>query len=173
MPSTDLGPCVRHPEESALFRCRQCNDAVCVLCRAAGERDLCATCAQYRQDATEREARVQAGLPLEGPARQIPWGRYVIIGLVTLNLALGGYLLVASRPDEEIAQGMQALATVSQMVEAGRDPAGRYPASLAPVLPLLPAPVAQLVRDEAIRYETDAGRTTYRVTFVLAPRAQR
>ena len=41
------------------------------------------------------------------------------------------------------------------------------------MLPQLPAPVAQLVRDEAIRYETDAGRTTYRVTFVLAPRAQR
>ncbi len=170
MPSPDLGPCVRHPEEPALFRCRQCNDAVCVLCRAAGERDLCSTCGQYRQDLAEREARVQAGLAPEKPVRQIPWGRYAITGLVALNLGLAGYLVVAGRPDATITRGMQALATVSRVVEEHRDPAGRYPASLAPVLPKLPGPVAELVRGETIRYETDAGRTTYRVSFVLTPR---
>jgi hypothetical protein len=170
VPPTDLGPCVRHPEEPALFRCRQCNDAVCVLCRAAGERDLCSTCGQYRQDSAEREARVQAGLASEEPAGQIPWGRYVITVLVVLNLGLGGYLVMAGRPDTTITQGMRALAAVSRVVEEHRDPAGRYPASLAPVLPELPGSVAELVRGETIRYQTDAGRTTYRVTFVLTPR---
>jgi hypothetical protein len=170
VPPIDLGPCVRHPGEPALFRCRQCNDAVCVLCRAAGERDLCSTCGQYRQDSAVRAARVQAGLRPEEPPRQIPWGRYVITVLVALNLGLGGYLVVARQPDVAITRGMQALATVARVVEEHRDPAGRYPASLAPVLPQLPGPVAQLVRDEVIRYETDAGRTTYRVSFVLTPR---
>jgi hypothetical protein len=170
VPPTDLGPCVRHPEEPALFRCRQCNDAVCVLCRAAGERDLCSTCDQYRQDSAEREARVQAGLAPEEPVRQIPWGHYVITVLVVLNLGLGGYLVVAGRPDTTITQGMRALAAVARVVEEHRDPSGRYPASLAPVLPELPGPVAELVRGETVRYETDAGRTTYRVTFVLTPR---
>jgi hypothetical protein len=171
VPTPDLGRCVRHPEEPALFRCRQCNDAVCVLCRAGGERDLCSICGQYRQDSAEREARAQAGLAPEEPPRQIPWGRYVITVLVALNLGLGGYLVVAGRPDATITRGMQALATVSRVVEEHRDPAGRYPASLAPVLPELPGPVAELIRTEAIRYETDTGRTTYRVSFVLSPRS--
>lgn len=170
MPPTDLGRCLRHPEEPALFRCRQCNDAACVLCRAAGERDLCVTCGQYRQDTAERGARAEAGLPPEDPARPTPWGRYVMVALVVLNLGLGGYLVVAQRPDATITRGMEALATVSRALERQRDGAGRYPASLAPLLPALPAAVADLVRAEAIRYETDTARTTYRVSFVLGPR---
>jgi len=172
MPPTDLGPCIRHPDEPALFRCRQCNDPVCVLCRAGGERDLCATCGGYRLDEAAREARVQAGLAAEAEPRQVPWGRYVIAVLVALNLGVGGYLVIAARPDAEVTRGMQALATLSRAVERHRDAAGRYPASLDPVLPQLPASVADLVRSESIRYEIAAGRTTYRVSFVLGPRGE-
>jgi hypothetical protein len=171
MPAPTLGPCIRHPEEPALFRCRQCHDPSCVQCRAAEERDLCVTCSQYRQDTADREARAQAGLPPEDPARPLPWGRYVMVALVALNLGLGGYLVVAQRPDAAITRGMEGLATVSRALERQRDAAGRYPASLAAVVAELPEPVAELVRADAIRYETDPGRTTYRVSFVLGPRA--
>jgi len=57
----DLGECIRHPGEPALFRCRQCHDAVCIGCRAPAERDLCSTCGEYRQESAAREARVLAG----------------------------------------------------------------------------------------------------------------
>ena len=90
LPVKELGQCVRHLEEPALFRCRQCDDAVCVRCRAAGERDLCDVCGQYRQDAAEREARAAAGEEPAPAARSASagaatWSRL----LVVLNLAVG------------------------------------------------------------------------------------
>jgi hypothetical protein len=163
----DLGPCIRHPAEPALFRCRQCHDAVCVSCRAPGERDLCATCAQYRQESAERQARVAAGEEPETPApRRIRWGRYLVAGLVALDVGLGGYLLITSRPDPVVAHGMKAVTVVSRAVEESRDPTGRYPASLAGVLPRLPEPVVEMVRAGTIQYETDGDRREYAVHFV-------
>jgi hypothetical protein len=137
----DLGACLRHPGEPALFRCRQCHDAVCVGCEA----------------------------PDEAP-RRIPWGRYAIALLVTLDLGLAGYLVLAGRSDTAITQGVKAVNAVARAVQESRDPAGRYPESLAPVLPRLPEPVAEMIRAGAIQYETYDNRTDYTVSFVLGPR---
>jgi hypothetical protein len=170
----DLGSCVRHPEEPALFRCRQCDDAVCVKCRAAGERDLCDVCGQYRQDAAERQARVAAGEEADPAARsRIRWARHLIAALVILNLAVGAHLVLAARADSAIARGMAWVRVVAGALDESRDPAGRYPASLAPLLPRLPGDVAEMIRADVIRYETDAARTEYRLSLVLRPPAAR
>ena len=166
----DLGACIRHPGEAALFRCRQCHDAVCIGCRAPDERDLCGTCAQYRSESAEREARVLAGeAPDEAPPR-FPWGRYAIALLVALNIGLAVYLGLAARSDTAIAAGVKAVDAVARAVEESRDPSGRYPESLAPVLPRLPEPIIEMVRAGAIQYETYDNRTDYAVRFVLVPR---
>jgi hypothetical protein len=169
----DLGS-FRHPDEPALFRCRQCDDAVCVKCRAAGERDLCDVCGQYRQDAAERQARVAAGEE-PGPAARsrIRWARHLIAALVILNLAVGAYLVLAARADSAIARGMAAVRVVAGALDESRDPAGRYPASLAPLLTRLPGDVAEMIRADVIRYETDAARSEYRLSLVLRPPAAR
>ncbi len=165
----ELGQRIRHPEEPALFRCRQCHDAVCVGCRASGERDLCATCAQYRHESAEREARVAAGEEPEVPAaRRIRWGRYVVALLVAIDIGLAAYLLFTSRPDPVVARGMEAVTRVSRAVEESRDPTGRFPVSLAGVLPRLPEPVAEMVRAGTIQYDPDADRREYAVHFVLS-----
>jgi hypothetical protein len=166
----DLGQCMRHPEEPALFRCRQCDDAACVKCRADGERDLCTVCGQYRQDSADRLARVAAGGEPDPAPRSIPWGRYLVAILVILNVALGAYLVLAIRPDNAVARGMAGVRTVAGVLEENRDPAGRYPPSLAPLLPRLPDHIAEMVRADVIRYETDTGRTEYRLSLVLRPR---
>jgi hypothetical protein len=166
----DLGACIRHPGEPALFHCRQCHDAVCIACRAPDERDLCATCAQYRSESATREARVLAGETPDEAPRRIPWGRYVIALLVALNIGLAGYLLLGGRSDTSIAQGVKAVNAVSRSVEESRDPSGRYPESLTTVLPRLQEPVAQMIRAGAIEYATYDNRTDYTVSFVLGPR---
>jgi len=165
----ELGPCIRHPGEPALFRCRQCDDAVCVRCRAAGERDLCTVCGQYRQASAEREARVAAGAESDPRPRSLPWSRYAIALLVILNLALAAYLVLATRPDNAVARGMAGVRVVAGVLEQSRDSSGHYPPSLAPVMPRLPAQVAEMVRTDVIRYETDPGRTEYRLSLVLRP----
>ena len=163
---TDLGTCLRHPDEPALFRCRQCHDAVCVGCRAHDERDLCGTCLQYRSAAAEH-----AGERRDEASRRIPWGRYAIALLATLNIGFAAYLALAGRSDTTITQGVKAVDAVSRAVADSRDPSsGRYPESLATVLPRLPEPVAEMVRAGNIQYETYANRTDYTVSFVLGPR---
>lgn len=166
----ELGQCVRHPEEPALFRCRQCDDGVCVRCRAVGERDLCAVCGQYRQATAERDARVAAGQEPDSRPRSLPWSRYAIALLVILNLAVAAYLVLAPGPDNAVARGMAAVRVVAKVLEESRDASGHYPPSLAPVLPRLPDHVAELVRADVIRYETDPGRAEYRLSLVLRPR---
>lgn len=166
----DLGACIRHPGEPALFRCRQCHDPVCIGCRAPEERDLCATCAQYRSESATREARVLAGETPDEAPRRIPWGRYVITLLVALNLGLAGYLVLAGRSHTAIAEGVKAVNAVSRAVEESRDPSGRYPESLAPVLSRLAEPVPEMIRAGAIQYETYDNRRDYTVSFVLGPR---
>jgi hypothetical protein len=161
----DLGACLRHPGEPALFRCRQCHDAVCVGCRAPDERDLCATCFRYRSASAEH-----AGEQRDEAPRRIPWGRYAIALLVALNIGLAGYLARAGRSDTAITQGVKAVDAVSRAVAGSRDPAsGRYPESLATVLPRLPEPVGEMIRAGNIQYETYANRTDYTVSFVLGP----
>jgi hypothetical protein len=166
----DLGACIRHPGEPALFRCRQCHDPVCVGCRAPDERDLCGTCAQYRSESAAREVRVLAGEKPDEAPRRIRWGRYAIALLVALDIGLAGYLVLAGRTDTAITQGVQAVEAVSRAVDDSRDPSGRYPESLATVLPRLPEPVAEMIRAGSIQYETYANRTDYEVSFVLGPR---
>ena len=166
----DLGACIRHPAELALFHCRQCHDPVCIGCRAPDERDLCATCAQYRSESVAREARVLAGEQPDEAPRRIRWGRYAIALLVALNVGLAGYLVLAGRSDTSIAQGVKAINAVSRAVEESRDPSGRYPENLGPVLPRLPKPVTEMIQAGAIQYETYANRTDYTVSFVLGPR---
>ena len=167
----DLGACIRHPGEPALFRCRQCHDAVCVGCRPPDERDLCATCAQYRSESAEREVRVLAGEKPDEAPRRIRWGRYAIALLVALDIGLAGYLVLAGRSDTAITQGVKAVEAVSRAVDDGRDPSsGRYPESLATVLSKLPEPVAEMVRAGTIQYATYANRSDYEVSFVLGPR---
>jgi hypothetical protein len=169
----ELGACIRHPGEPALFRCRQCHDAVCVGCRAPDERDLCGTCAEYRSESAGRQARVLAGeVPDEAP-RRIRWGRYAIALLVALDIGLAGYLVLAGRTDSTITQGVKAVGTVSRAVDDSRDSSGRYPESLAPLLPRLPEPVVEMIRAGNIQYETYANRTDYEVSFVLGPRSAR
>jgi hypothetical protein len=51
-------------------------------------------------------------------------------------------------------------------VDQSRDPSGRYPASLAAVLPQLPEAVGEMVRSGVIHYQTDAAQT-YTVSVVL------
>ena len=164
------GACIRHPEEPALFRCRQCDDPACVRCRAEGERDLCTVCGQYRQESAERQARVAAGEPDPRP-RGLRWARYVVALLVLLNVGLGAYLALAARQDDSVARGMAAMRTVAGLLDGSRDSAGRYPASLTPLLPQLPDDVAGMVREDLIRYETDPARSEYRLSYVLRPRA--
>lgn len=166
----ELGACIRHPGEPALFRCRQCHDPVCIGCRAPDERDLCGTCAQYRSESAAREARLLAGeAPDEAPRRR-PWGRYAIGLLVALNIGLAGYLVLAARSDSAIAAGVKAVDAVARAVEESRDRSGRYPESLAPVLSQLPEPVTGMIRAGAIQYETYDDRRDYAVSFVLGPR---
>ena len=167
----ELGACIRHSEEPALFRCRQCDDPACVRCRADGERDLCTVCGQYRQESTERSARVAAGEDPDPKPRAIRWARYVVALLVLLNVGLGAYLALAARRDDSVARGMAAMRTVAGLVDESRDASGRYPASLAPILSRLPDDVAGMVRDDLIRYETDPARSEYRLSYVLRPRA--
>lgn len=169
----ELGHCVRHPEEAALFHCRQCDDAVCVTCRAAGERDLCDVCGQYKQESAVRQARVAAGEEPSPAPRPVRWGRYVVGFLVILNIAFGAYLVLVTRPDDAVARGMAGVRVVAGALEENRDPAGRYPPSLAPLLARLPDHVAQMIRADVIRYETDAARTEYRLSVVLRPPAAR
>lgn len=166
----DLGACIRHPGEAALFRCRQCHDAVCIGCRAPDERDLCSTCAQYRNESADREARVLAGEAPDETPRRVPWGRYAIALLVALNIGLVGYLALAGRGHTAIAEGVKAVNAVSRAVEESRDPSGRYPETLAPVLPRLAEPVTEMIRAGAIQYATYDNRTDYTVSFVLGPR---
>jgi hypothetical protein len=166
----DLGACLRHPEEPALFRCRQCDDPACVRCRADGERDLCAVCGQYRQDTVERQARAAAGEEPDEARRGIRWARYAVALLILLNVGLGAYLALAARPDDSVARGMSAMRAVAGLLDESRDAAGRYPESLTPLLPRLPDDVAEMIRGELIRYETDGARTEYRLSYVLRPR---
>lgn len=62
-------------------------------CRATGEKDLCGTCAEYRQTVDRIEA--QGGTAaLADARRRAPWGRRLIVGLVAVDLiALGGFLV--------------------------------------------------------------------------------
>lgn len=166
----DLGVCRRHPGELALFRCRQCDDAVCVGCRAPDERDLCGKCARHRSASAAREARVLAGEEPDEVSPRRRWGRYAIAFLLAVNMGLAGYLAFAGRSDTPITQGVKAVATVSRAVDKSRDRSGRYPESLATVLPQLPEPVAEMIRAGTIHYETHASRTDYTVSFMLGPR---
>ena len=166
----ELGACIRHPSEPALFRCRQCHDPVCVGCRASDERDLCGTCAQYRSESSAREARVLAGEEPDEAPRRIRWGRYAVALLVALDIGLAGYLVLAGQSDSAITEGVKAVTAVSRVVDESRDPSGRYPETLATVLPKLPEPVAEMIRAGNIQYETYANRTDYEVSFVLGPR---
>ena len=163
----DLGECIRHPGEPALFRCRQCHDAVCIGCRARAERDLCSTCGEYRQESAAREARILAGEEVDEKPRPFPWGRVVIGALVVINLGLAGYLALTLRQDAEISRGMEAATALSQAVSESRDTSGLYPATLETVLPRLPGPVAEMVRAGVVRYEPNADRTDYEVTLLL------
>jgi hypothetical protein len=167
----ELGACIRHPEEPALFRCRQCDDPACVRCRADGERDLCVVCGQYRLDSADRQARVAAGEEPDPRPRGIRWARYVVALLVLLNVGLGAYLALAARRDDSVARGMAAMRTVAGLLDESRDSSGRYPASLTTLLPQLPDDVARMVREDLIRYETDPARSEYRLSYVLRPRA--
>jgi hypothetical protein len=169
----ELGVCIRHPGEPALFRCRQCHDPVCVGCRAVDERDLCGTCAQYRSESVAREARIVAGEEPDEAPRRIRWGRYAVALLVALDLGLAGYLVLAGQSDSAITEGVKAVDAVSRAVDESRDPAGRYPESLATVLPKLPEPVAEMIRAGQIQYETYDDRRDYAVSFVLGPRQPR
>ncbi len=163
----DLGECIRHPGEPALFRCRQCHDAVCVGCRAPAQRDLCSTCGEYRQESAAREARVLAGEEVDEAPRPFPWGRVVIAILVAVNVGLAGYLALTMRQDTEISRGMEAAAEVSRAVSESRDASGQYPATLETVLPRLPGPVVELVRAGVVRYEPNEDRTDYEVALTL------
>jgi len=110
--------------------------------------------------------------PDEAP-RRIRWGRYAIALLVALDIGLAGYLVLAGRTDTAITQGVKAVDTVSQAVDDSRDSSGRYPETLAPLLPRLPEPVVEMIRAGNIQYETHANRTDYEVSFVLGPRSAR
>lgn len=167
----ELGACIRHPEEPALFRCRQCDDPACVRCRADRERDLCTVCGQYRHESAERLARVAAGEEPKPRPRGIRWTRYVVALLVLLNVGLGTYLALAARRDDSVARGMAAMRTVAGLLDESRDSSGHYPASLTTLVPQLPDDVAGMVREDLIRYETDPARREYRLSYVLRPRA--
>jgi hypothetical protein len=89
---------------------------------------------------------------------------------VALDIGLAGYLVLAGRTDAAITQGVQAVDAVSRAVDESRDPSGRYPESLATVLPKLPEPVAEMIRAGTIQYVTYENRSDYEVSFVLGPR---
>ena len=172
--STLTADCVRHPSEPAKFRCRQCNDNLCVACRAHSERDLCDVCGQYRRDAAETERRVAAGLATEPVRAKSRAGMYLIGLLVVLNLALSGYLLLWGKQEaNEFAQDVvRDVQIVSRAVAESKDAQGRYPASLNAVLDRLPEASRDMVRSGVVRYRTDEDRTTFEVTIPLGPRGQ-
>jgi len=172
--STLTADCVRHPSEPAKFRCRQCNDNLCVACRAHSERDLCDVCGQYRRDAAETERRVAAGLATEPVRAKSRAGMYLIGLLVVLNLALSGYLLFWGKQEaNEFAQDVvRDVQIVSRAVAESKDAQGRYPASLNAVLDRLPEASRDMVRSGVVRYRTDEDRTTFEVTIPLGPRGQ-
>jgi hypothetical protein len=89
---------------------------------------------------------------------------------VALDIGLAGYLVLAGQSDPAITQGVKAVDAVSRAVDESRDPSGRYPETLATVLPRLPEPVVEMIRSGNIQYETYANRTNYEVSFVLGPR---
>lgn len=62
---------------------------------------------------------------------------------------------------------MDAVAAVARVVDESRDAAGRYPPSLAPLLPRVPGPAAEMIRTGVIRYEVDADRTDYTLRVAL------
>lgn len=90
--------------------------------------------------------------------------------LVALDIGLAGYLVLAGQSDSAITEGVKAVTAVSRAVDESRDPSGRYPETLATVLPKLPEPVAEMIRAGNIQYETYANRIDYEVSFVLGPR---
>jgi hypothetical protein len=172
--STLIAECVRHPSEPANFRCRQCNDSVCIGCRAPNERDLCDICGQYRRDAADTEKRAAAGLPTEPVRAQSRAGLYLIGLLVVLNLALSAYLLFwGKREANELAQDViRDVQIVSRAVEESKDATGRYPASLSAILDRLPEGSRDMVRSGMVKYHIDEDRTTFEVTIPLGPRGQ-
>ena len=64
--------------------------------------DLCGTCAQYRSESAEREARVLAGEAPDEAPRPRPWGRYAIALLAAL-ISARRLPLLAARSDTAIA----------------------------------------------------------------------
>jgi hypothetical protein len=172
--STLTADCVRHPSEPAKFRCRQCNDNLCVACRAPSERDLCDICGQYRRDAAETEKRAAAGLPTEPVRPKNRAGLYLIGLLVVLNLALSGYLLFWGKQEaNEFAHDViRDVQIVSRAVEESKDATGRYPASLNAILDRLPEASRDMVRSGMVKYHINEDRTTFEVAIPLGPGGQ-
>jgi hypothetical protein len=164
-----LGECLRHPTTAAAFRCRQCTDPVCLGCRAKGEKDLCGICAEYHQTVDRIEAQGGMEALAEASRRRAPWARYLIVGLVALDLiALGAFLILSagseSAPEVTVSPALRdAAAVVSSLVEQSRDESGRYPMSLDTVIDRLSPEVAQMVRDGVISYWTAPDYVQYEV----------
>ena len=133
---SSLGECLRHPTIAAAFRCRQCTDPVCLGCRVKGEKDLCGICAEYHQTIDRIEAQGGTETLADGRRRRAPWTRYLIVGLVAVDLiALGGFFALSigseSVPEVVVSPALRdAAAVVSSVVEQSRDGSGRYPMSL-------------------------------------------
>jgi hypothetical protein len=167
--TSSLGECLRHPTNAAAFRCRQCTDPVCPGCRAAGEKDLCDTCAEYHQTIDRIEAGGGMDALVDARRRRVPMARYLIAGLVALNLiALGAFFALSpsseSAAEVAISPALRdAAVVVSSVVEQSRDGSGRYPVSLDVLIDRLSPEVAEMVRHGHITYWTTPDHLQYEV----------
>jgi hypothetical protein len=109
--------------------------------------------------------------------RGAPGARYLIVGLVALDLiAIGSFFALStaseSAPEVAVSPALRdAAAVVSRIVEQNRDASGRYPMSLDTVIDRLSPEVAQMVRDGVISYWTSPDYADYEVG--VSPRPAR
>jgi len=171
MIGTAAGVCLNHSGTAATFTCRQCQDALCSSCRGEGERDLCRECQQYflRGGAESPESAAASARPMATSTA----GRRLIAILAIANLGLAASLFLMSRQSASAtrALGIDAVPVVKRAVEDTRAATNRVPDNLEPLLPRMPAHVADLVRRGAIVYKVVDGGSSYEVVVFIDPAA--
>ena len=169
MIGTAAGVCFNHADAPAVFTCRQCQDALCARCRGEGERDLCRECHQYFL----RTGGAEAAETTEVSAKTATstGGRRLIAVLVIANLGLAASLFVMSRQHASSTRslGLDAVPVVKRAVEDTRAATHKVPENLEPLLPRMPAHVADLVRRGAIVYKVVDGGASYEVVVFIDP----
>ena len=160
--STPPNRCDFHPDRPSVFRCRSCAKSYCEECRSPEQRNACVRCDMF---VGVREA-AEPTVPLKGAGitrKRIPT-KVVVGGLLVINLGLVIWWALLGAPvPAQVDAALDAVGTISQVVERSRDTSGLVPPNLDGVVGRLPADVAALVRNGDVRYRPSTDRRTFAV----------